>query len=126
MTQPHIVLLAHGSRDPMWCATFEHGQAQINKGLTEDASLAYMEMAKPSLEQVVTGLYKEGKSQIVVIPLFFAAGRHLLHDVPKTIQHLSKQLSGLDIELHEALGHKDEFWAFLGLLLAKEVKALAK
>ncbi len=113
-----LILLAHGSRDSNWCATFEHGLQVINGALAQDACLAYMEMASPSLETVIANHYLRGVRQFNILPLFFAAGRHLLHDVPEQIENLQQAHPGLDIRLLEAVGRQDEFWHALGVMIA--------
>ncbi len=114
----HLILLAHGSKDSNWCQTFELGLKTINKRLEKNASLAYMEMASPSLEHVISKNYLQGERSFEVLPLFFAAGRHLLHDVPKKITRLNQQFKGVDITLLNEVGSYDAFWIGLGELIA--------
>ena len=113
-----LILLAHGSRNSNWCKTFVKGTRIINKRLEHEASLAYMEMAAPSLENVISRHYLLGDRNFEVLPLFFAAGRHLLHDVPKKIERLNSQYSDIDIRLLDELGCHDAFWTALGDLIA--------
>lgn len=115
---PKLILLAHGSRDSNWCATFENGLEVINSGLRQDACLAYMEMASPSLEVVVARHFHEGCRNMAVLPLFFAAGRHLLHDIPAQIQKLEQELKGLRINLLDAVGLQEEFWTNMAQIIA--------
>jgi sirohydrochlorin cobaltochelatase len=115
-----LILLAHGSRDNNWCQTFENGLKIINQRLDQDATLAYMEMATPSFENVVSTYYLQGIKKVRVLPLFFAAGRHLLHDVPEKISDLQSNLEGLEIELLKNVGEYEEFWYYLGDLISKE------
>ena len=106
-----ILLLAHGSSDSHWCDTFEQLAAPTLKA-HPTASIAYMELAEPSLEQEGERLSAEGATQVSVIPLFLAAGRHLRKDVPEMIEGLEKKFSvhirllrpiGEDPELGEAI-----------------------
>lgn len=120
MQEQHIILLAHGSRDPSWCATFENGLVEIEKCLPSTPSLAYLEMAGPDLETVVARQFHQGVKDFVVIPLFFAEGRHLLHDVPDRIESLGKKFQGLQITLSRAVGRLPDFWTLLGDMLARE------
>lgn len=115
-----LILLAHGSRDSNWCDTFEGGLEVINSYLQEGASLAYMEMAQPSLEHVIASHYSSGVRKISILPLFFAAGRHLLHDVPVQIVKLHNEFDGLEITLLDAVGRYGEFWHALGAMIARE------
>jgi sirohydrochlorin cobaltochelatase len=115
-----LILLAHGSRDNNWCATFEAGLKEINSHLQEDACLAFMEMASPSLEEVVATQYSEGIRHFDILPLFFAVGRHLRSDVPTQIENLQKEYEGLQIHLLDAVGLQDVFWQTLGQMISKE------
>ena len=122
--QEHLILLAHGSRDPCWCATLESGLSVINRQLVEDASLAYLEMASPSLESVIIKYYMRGTRHFSVLPLFFAQGRHLLHDVPEKIRKMHDQFDGARITLLDAVGQQENFWNFLASTIAKGANGL--
>jgi sirohydrochlorin cobaltochelatase len=121
MTNTHSILLAHGSRDKRWCDNLESGLESIENLLDHQSSLAYMEMAEPSLEQVIEGQYENGMRNFDIIPLFFSAGRHLLFDVPKQLEVLRLKLENVTIKLHPPLGEEPEFWAFLGAAINKKL-----
>jgi sirohydrochlorin ferrochelatase len=55
-----------------------------------------------------------------VLPLFFAEGRHLLHDVPEIIDRLSEQYPDITINLLPAIGCQDVFWEALGIMIRSE------
>ena len=120
-----LILLAHGSRDSNWCDTFESGLGVINSYLQNGASLAYMEMATPSLETVIATHYLDGVRKFDVLPLFFSAGRHLLHDVPTQIEKLERENKGVEIFLRDAVGRQSEFWQALGSMIASEYSEYA-
>ncbi|MCD8522174.1 MAG: CbiX/SirB N-terminal domain-containing protein [Saccharospirillaceae bacterium] len=109
------ILLAHGSSDPHWLAPFDQLLQRIRSSLTDPqarAELAYMELAEPSLQTQVKRLASEGYKRIDVLPLFFAAGRHLRKDVPAMLDELQQQLQQQDIEisihLHTPIGLEPE------------------
>lgn len=122
MSNTQLILLAHGSRDSRWCRTFEQGLKAINARLDHQASLAYMEMATPTLAEVVETFYAQGTRNFRIVPLFFAAGRHLLHDVPAQLEALEQQWPGVRLILHEAVGEQPGFWSFLGELIAGDAE----
>jgi sirohydrochlorin cobaltochelatase len=103
MTQaPRIVLLAHGSSDQRWCDTFE----QLAKPTLEavpGSRIAYMELAQPSLQQIIAEGVAEGAESFTVVPLFLAAGRHLRRDVPEMIAALEQE-HGVRVALAPAIG----------------------
>jgi sirohydrochlorin cobaltochelatase len=98
----HIILLAHGSPDPLWKQPFESLYHQVSQTYGEgNVSLAYMELTSPSLEDVVATLGAEVR-YVAVLPLFLAVGRHLRQDVPAQIEAL--QSDDLRIELLPPIG----------------------
>ncbi|MAD47070.1 MAG: cobalamin biosynthesis protein CbiX [Oceanospirillaceae bacterium] len=109
------VLLAHGSSDPHWLAPFEHLLQQIHDTLGSHGTrveLAYMELAEPSLASQIRALVSDGVRHIDVLPLFFAAGRHLRRDVPAKIDELQTEFKNQDlsvvIHLHSPVGLEPE------------------
>lgn len=107
------VLLAHGSSDPQWLMPFDglvqHIRQQLN---SERVEIAYMELAEPSMHSQIATLANEGFDQIDIMPLFFAAGRHLRKDVPGMIENQQEELkaTGIDtiINLHPPIGLEPE------------------
>lgn len=103
MTTPHqIILLAHGSSDPRWCETFEQLAAPTLSSV-EHSAIAYMELAEPSLDTIISQGKAAGTSDYTIVPLFLAAGRHLRKDVPAMIEELQSQY-GVHIKLAEPIG----------------------
>jgi len=109
------VLLAHGSSDPHWLEPFDQLLSRIRSTSPESGSrveLAYMELAEPSLSNCIRTLVAEGFHHIEVLPLFFAAGRHLRRDVPQQLEELQQALAdegtAVTIELHSPVGLEPE------------------
>ncbi len=84
------ILLAHGSSDPNWGATFERMTAKLT-ATREDVKLAFMELSTPSMEDVVAHAVATGYSRCAVLPLFLAKGKHLKVDIPRKIEQLEAQ-----------------------------------
>lgn len=108
-----VILLAHGSRDEHWQAPFFAMAKKIKDSLSKEETeqstcveLAFMELASPTLEEVVHTLFREDVDTIEVLPLFFAEGRHLRHDVPKQIEQLHKQYD-IEISLQAPVGQSE-------------------
>ena len=96
------ILLAHGSSDPLWLQPFFDLEQRI-QARTKPVRLAFMELASPSLKDVIADARKNGFQRAVVLPLFFAAGRHLRIDVPRQIEQLTQQWQ-MDIQLLPPIG----------------------
>ncbi|WP_097461721.1 sirohydrochlorin chelatase [Mangrovitalea sediminis] len=91
MTSLYTILLAHGSRDPLWKETFE---ALTEPAMSErrNIGVAYMELCAPSLRDIAIEAVTHGTTHFRVIPLFLATGKHLREDIPSLIEALSKEL----------------------------------
>src|SRR5690554_6708702 len=91
MANPHrIILLAHGSSDQRWCDTFEQ-LAKPTLDSVQGSSIAYMDLAEPSLAPIVARQQESGATRFTIVPLYLAAGRHLRKDGPAIIEQLEKQ-----------------------------------
>lgn len=118
------ILLAHGSRDPHWLAPFQTLCSSVQQQAPQRRiELAFMELAEPSLEQQVLLLAAEGMTNIQILPLFFAAGRHLRVDVPKQLAALSAQLQAdghtVRLDLLEPVGLAAEVIAGISAVILR-------
>ena len=66
-------------------------------------SLAFFELEKPSLEDVVSKLYAEGEKNIFVFPVLLASGYHLKVDLPQRLKLLHEKYPDLQIATGGAL-----------------------
>jgi sirohydrochlorin cobaltochelatase len=103
---PRIILLAHGSSDQRWCQTFEKLATPTLESVA-GSRIAYMELAEPSLETIISEGKKEGVHAFTIIPLFLAAGRHLRKDVPGMIEELQAD-HDVSITLAPPIGENPE------------------
>ena len=122
-----VILLAHGSRDPHWIAPFTQMLEQVREQSPHNkVELAYLELAEPSLEKKIEELADTGFLQLEVIPLFFAAGKHLRKDVPLEVEQMQQQLQqrGLNIkvELHGPIGLEPEVATAISQTIQRKIK----
>ncbi|TGN41783.1 sirohydrochlorin chelatase [Marinobacter confluentis] len=103
---PAIILLAHGSSDPRWCETFEKLAGPTLQSVP-GSRIAYMELAEPSIDTVVSEGVTSGTRAFKIVPLFLAAGRHLRKDVPGMITELEKS-HGVTITLAAPIGENPQ------------------
>lgn len=104
--EPDIILLAHGSSDARWCETFEK-LADPTLRSVPGSRIAYMELAEPSIDTVVSEGVEAGQRTFKIVPLFLAAGRHLRKDVPGMITELEKT-HGVSISLAAPIGENPQ------------------
>lgn len=91
-----LILFAHGSRDAEWQAPFERMLERLRTHLPANApaALAYLEFCSPTLSEAALAVARAGASQVVVVPMFLAAGGHLRADVPEAIAQARAVLRG--------------------------------
>lgn len=117
--QNALILLAHGSRDPRWRAPFDDLAAALATRLDVPLRMAYMELCEPSLETTAAELEAAGCRQADILPLFFAAGRHLREDVPGQIDALHAAHPGLTLDLLAPVGEHPAFVDALAGIIEK-------
>ena len=99
-----VVLLAHGSSDPNWKNPFiELAKETLREGDLRKVSLAFFELEKPSLEDIVAKLHTEGEKNIFIFPVLLANGYHLKIDLPKRLKLLNKKYPRLEFATGSAL-----------------------
>ena len=85
------VLLAHGSRDPLWRQPVEAVARHIGLLLPDSSAYvrcAYLELSAPDLDASVAELLLLGVSSITVVPLFLGIGKHAREDMPRLMAKL--------------------------------------
>lgn len=115
-----LILLAHGSSDANWRAPFESLETALKQRLSTPLALAYMEISEPSLETTAASLASQGIVQADILPLFFAAGRHLRKDVPAQVNALNAQHAGLELTLLPPVGQHPAFVEALAAVIAEQ------
>jgi sirohydrochlorin ferrochelatase len=110
MKKTCLILLTHGSKRPRWRKPFEALLRNLRKetGRT-NIHLAHMELAPPSLEDVVEQAVKDGVTSIRVLPLFMSSGTHLIKDIPAQVKALTRKHRGLKIVTLPPLGSHPRF-----------------
>jgi sirohydrochlorin cobaltochelatase len=98
----YLILLAHGSRDQTWSQAFELMTTTLRERHA-NTLLAFMELSEPSFDDVVATAVEKGASQIDVLPLFLAKGRHLNHDIPQMCKH-NTELHAINVNLLPPIG----------------------
>ena len=99
-----VVLLAHGSSDPKWKNPFiELTKETLRDGDFRKVSLAFFELEKPSLEDIIAKLHTEGEKNIFIFPVLLANGYHLKVDLPKRLRLLNEKYPDLEFATGSAL-----------------------
>ncbi len=104
-----IVVLGHGSRASVGEANqvvFQISdiiKQRLGHDLVETAIMnRKSELA--TIEDAVASLVARGAGRIVVVPMFFANGFHIQHDIPEEISALAFRFPGVTITMAPHLG----------------------
>lgn len=105
MLERRLVLFAHGSRDTRWQLAFNELTNELKERLGPDTvRLAYMEFSPPTLTDVAGEAVRDGKQELLILPLFLAAGGHLAEDIPIQAAEARRHFPQLRIELLPPIG----------------------
>jgi len=89
-----LLLVAHGSRletaneeiRDLTARLAEAAEAQYG-----DVRTGFLELAEPSIPDGIRQCIDAGADEVVVVPYFLAAGRHVTKDIPAAVQHRQEQ-----------------------------------
>jgi len=81
MSDPTLVLVAHGTRDPAGAET-TNALADLVREWVPDVRVAYADVHQPD----VTTVLREIDGPAIVVPAFLSAGYHVLIDIPEQIR----------------------------------------
>ena len=100
-----LILLAHGSRDPLWRQPIEAVQQTVQ--LTQPGLpclCAYLDACAPDLETAAQTLFSQGVTHITVLPLFLGTGKHAREDIPRLLALLGQQYPDCEFQLEAPAG----------------------
>ncbi len=103
------ILLAHGSRDPLWRQPVEAVARHIGILSPElHVRCAYLELSAPDLDATVAELLPLGVASITVVPLFLGIGKHAREDMPRLIARLRISHPQIDFVLKPSVGEESQ------------------
>ena len=78
-----ILLFGHGARNPDWAAPFHRIRetilARAPGTLVEPG---FLELLRPTFDEGIDSLVRQGATEILIVPIFMAAGSHIKKDLP--------------------------------------------
>ncbi len=102
----HLLLVAHGSRlqasnDEIKLIAKKSNEAtqQFNQ-----VTCAFLELCKPSIPDGIRQCILNGAKEIVVLPCFLSAGRHVTIDIPKEVEIVKKEHPKVTIKITPYIG----------------------
>jgi sirohydrochlorin ferrochelatase len=105
-----LVLVAHGSRrEASNDEIRELAQAMARRNSDFDKIYpGFLELAEPSIPDAIRTAAADGANDIIVMPYFLSAGRHVVKDIPAEVDSVRDELSNIPIRLAPYLGQADE------------------
>ena len=107
----HVVIIAHGSRrmasnDEVREVTRQF--ALLADELVADefdqVSCAFLELDEPSIPQGLLNAIEQGATEVIVLPYFLSAGRHVSEDIPAQIKPVQDEHPEVEIKIAPYLG----------------------
>lgn len=104
-----IILFGHGARNPGWAAPFHRIRDSI-LARQPDArvEMGFLELMRPTLDEGIDCLVAQGASEIVIVPIFMAAGSHIKKDLPLMAASAMDRHPTLAITLADPVGEVAE------------------
>ena len=103
-----ILLFGHGARNPEWARPFHRiRDAILARAPATLVEPGFLELLRPSFDEGVDCLVRQGATEIVVVPIFMAAGSHVKKDLPRMAADAMDRHGGLVISLAEPVGEAE-------------------
>jgi sirohydrochlorin cobaltochelatase len=100
-----VILLGHGSRDPLWRKPMEAVAQRMER--LEPGRLvrcAYLELDRPDLQSAATDMVAAGARSLTVVPMFLGTGRHVRDDLPVLVEGIRGLHPGVSVQLKAPVG----------------------
>ena len=115
-----IILLGHGSRDPLWRRPIEAvAERLIQRHPDMAVRCAYLELEQPDLATAAAELAAEGVQRVTVVPVFLGTGKHARADLPNLLEMLRQVYPGIRFDLKRPLGDDPRVLDLLAAIAAE-------
>lgn len=102
-----LLVVAHGSRRVESNDEIRALAAALEtqaKGRYDFVNAAFLELAEPSIPDGIEACIQRGATEVVVMPYFLSAGRHVVTDVPSLVLEKQQQHADISIRFAPYLG----------------------
>lgn len=105
MSARGVILVGHGSRDPLWRGPIEAVAARLAAAQPElPARCAYLELQQPDIASAVADLLRAGTRRICLVPMFLGTGKHAREDLPRLVERLREAHPEASLVLQPPVG----------------------
>jgi sirohydrochlorin cobaltochelatase len=129
MSEPALILFAHGARDPEWARPVEAVAAQLRILFpARSVRVAFLEFLAPTLEQAVTTHVNDmgAASRVDILPFFIAQGGHLRKELPEMLAELKGRYPEVHFNLLSPLGELPEVQSAMARAIATLVTPISR
>ena len=117
-----MILLAHGSRDPLWRQPIEAVLLAVQASQPDlPCACAYLDACAPDLPTAANALIAQGVNRLTVLPLFLGTGKHAREDIPRLLNELRLQHPACQFDLQTAAGENPRVTALLAQLAIEAI-----
>ena len=102
-----LLLVAHGSRREASNEEVRQLTTQLAAhagNRYQSVSCAFLELAEPSIPDGIEACIKQGAEEVIVLPYFLSAGRHVHEDIPHEIAGKQQEYPEIPIRQAPYLG----------------------
>lgn len=102
-----LLVVAHGSRRPESNDEVRRLTDELRAVSGEDfqqVECAFLELADPSIPQGIDCCIAEGAREVVILPYFLSAGRHVVKDIPEIVDASRAQHPEVNLRIAPYLG----------------------
>ncbi|MDB5883812.1 MAG: hypothetical protein JWP43_3690 [Ramlibacter sp.] len=100
-----IILLGHGSRDPLWRRPLEAVAERLRASHAGvPVCCAFLELEQPDLATGAEQLIAGGIEQLTIVPMFLGTGKHAREDLPVMVDALRSRYPTMRIDLRPPVG----------------------
>ncbi|MDO6459484.1 CbiX/SirB N-terminal domain-containing protein [Granulosicoccaceae sp. 1_MG-2023] len=102
-----LLLVAHGSRRAASNEEVQRLATAVEQqldGACPIVTTAFLELADPLIPEAIDRCVARGASEIIVLPYFLAAGRHVAEDIPRIAEQAVAAHPGVRLTLAPHLG----------------------
>lgn len=102
-----LLIVAHGSRRSESNDEVRELTAQLRARAGReygDVRCAFLELAEPSIPDGIAQCVAQGAVEVVVLPYFLSAGRHVAKDIPALVAQAQAQLPHANVRIAPYLG----------------------
>ena len=109
MQNTNLIVLGHGSKSKAAIDDFNFIVDTVkSKSTFKHVMGAHMEMAKPSLQEVIHTLVSDGERHFVVFPYFLFNGVHIREDIPSILADLRVKYADITIDFAKPIGQEPQ------------------